>query len=316
MWASSRPFATEGKPTKRPPKDDKSLAPGTILEEDWALQYARKISQVRAQRVRVARVAAWRPRAGSIPFVAAAVGPAQPVRATAGDPWHGPPARMACTAAGGRGPGHDSGRGPGRRPQGPAGDSGHPERLAAPEAPPTLFDGQARSLRIAAPKTRTPSCTLWHPRWQEQTRSWAWLLRRQFIQPIPLESESGTKRRSKVYIVGWNRSAHMTPGGVANRLGVMVITGDGLNTVGLGYGAGTEAPKALDRAYRRAQRNTVKVPKFMLHTIREPVEAQVGACIVKMWPSLDQRGYRCNQYTKYMAELAGIKDIRSRVLRR
>lgn len=139
---------------------------------------------------------------------------------------------------------------------------------------------------------------------------------RQFIEPIALESSVVSRKRSRLFVVGWNRSSHMTSGGRSSSLGVMVITGDGINTVGLGYGQAKMAPKALERAYRRAQRNTVRVPKFMLHTIREPVEAKVGASIVRMWPALDQRGFRCNQYTKTMAELCGLRDIRSRVLRR
>jgi len=142
------------------------------------------------------------------------------------------------------------------------------------------------------------------------------LAERQFIEPVPLDTESTTRKRTKVCVVGWNRSGRMTTGGVVNSLGVMVITGDGCNSVGVGYGQAGDAPKALDRAYRRALRSMIRVPKFMLHTIREPVEKKVGASIVKMWPALDQRGYRCNQYVKHMAELCGVSDIRSRVLRR
>jgi len=187
---------------------------------------------------------------------------------------------------------------------------------SAADGPGSLADDMRRLGKILATKKRSD-------RRQALRR---FLSERRLVEPAPLDPSSagggGTgaaatrPRGARVAVVGWNRSGHMTTGGRVDTLGVMVLVGDGLNSVGVGYGQAAGAPGALARAYRRALASTVKVPKYFRHTIRNPAEARVGATVVKLWPAASGRGHRCGAVARSMADLCGLRDLRGRVMRR
>ncbi|CAG9466020.1 unnamed protein product [Pedinophyceae sp. YPF-701] len=141
------------------------------------------------------------------------------------------------------------------------------------------------------------------------------LKERLFIQPIPLTEPRAPRRQLKMVVLAQSMVTKVTKGGGVMRARVLVAVGDGCNRVGLAEAKANRMLSAVDKAYRAASRNLVRVPKFMLQTIREPVRAKQTASIVEMSPAYQDRGHRCSETIGMLCRLAGVNNVRAKVHR-
>jgi len=114
-------------------------------------------------------------------------------------------------------------------------------------------------------------------------------------------------------IVDIRRVARMYKGGKRMRLSVMVVVGDKKGSIGVGIGKGADVRTAEEKATRKAQKNMVKIHKKG-NTIAHEITHKLGAARVFLKPAAPGTGIIAGGAVRAVVEVAGIKDILSKVL--
>ena len=117
----------------------------------------------------------------------------------------------------------------------------------------------------------------------------------------------------KETVVAINRVAKVVKGGRTFRFSAVVVVGDEQGHVGVGNGKASEVPDAIKKALEAAKKNLYKVPMVKGDTFPHYVEGQFGACKVVMKPAPDGTGIVAGGPVRAVLELAGIKNIYSKV---
>lgn len=114
-------------------------------------------------------------------------------------------------------------------------------------------------------------------------------------------------------VVTVRRVSKTVKGGRNMRFTALVVVGNGKGTVGFGTGKAKEVPDAIKKALEAAKKNLYKVPMVKGDTFPHYVEGQFGACKVVMKPAPDGTGIVAGGPVRAVLELAGIKNIYSKV---
>ena len=114
-------------------------------------------------------------------------------------------------------------------------------------------------------------------------------------------------------VVSINRISKTVKGGRRMRFAALVVIGDGKGNYGFGTGKAAEVPDAIKKALDAAKKNLYKVPMVKGDTFPHYVEGQFGACKVVMKPAPDGTGIVAGGPVRAVLELAGIKNIYSKV---
>lgn len=111
------------------------------------------------------------------------------------------------------------------------------------------------------------------------------------------------------------RVTRVTGGGKRLRFRVIVIAGDKKGRVGFGIDKGRDVAQAVEKATRSAKKNLITVA-IKENTIPHEVQAKFGPSVILLKPQSKGRGLVAGGVVRVICELAGIKDISSKILSR
>ena len=113
-------------------------------------------------------------------------------------------------------------------------------------------------------------------------------------------------------LVSVRRVTKVVKGGRTMRFSALVVIGDRKGTVGIGTGRAKEVPAAIDKATLQAKNNLKKI-NIVNGTIPHEVVGKYGTSKVLMLPAKKGCGVIAGGGTRAVLELAGVKDIVTKI---
>jgi len=111
------------------------------------------------------------------------------------------------------------------------------------------------------------------------------------------------------------RVTRVSAGGRRFRFRAVVVIGNKNGKVGTGVAKGLDVAQAVEKATRLAKKNLIEVP-IIEDTIPHQVNSKFGAAKILLKPQRKGRGLVAGGTVRVICNLAGIKNISSKVLGR
>ena len=127
---------------------------------------------------------------------------------------------------------------------------------------------------------------------------------------MAFENES---RELKERVIEINRVAKVVKGGRRFSFTALVVVGDEVDRVGVGYGKAREVPLAISKAVDDAKKNLFTVPKHGT-TVTHAALGKFDAARVMLRPASEGTGVIAGGGVRAVLELAGIRDILAKSL--
>lgn len=109
------------------------------------------------------------------------------------------------------------------------------------------------------------------------------------------------------------RVTRVTGGGKRLRFRAVVVAGDRKSKIGIGIDKGKDVSQAVEKATNRAKKNLINVV-VVEGTIPHQVEAKSGPAVILLKPQRMGRGLVAGGVVRAICDLAGIKNISSKIL--
>ncbi|MBI5004579.1 MAG: 30S ribosomal protein S5 [Candidatus Lloydbacteria bacterium] len=131
------------------------------------------------------------------------------------------------------------------------------------------------------------------------------------------EGGGGRQSRSEFQhkVIQVRRVTRVMAGGRRFSFSVALVIGNRKGNVGVGLGKASDTALAIEKAMRDAQKNLLHVPLNKAMSIRHEVGAKFGSSQVTIRPA-PGRGLVAGSSVRTVLDLAGIKDITSKILSR
>ena len=114
-------------------------------------------------------------------------------------------------------------------------------------------------------------------------------------------------------LLSLNRVVRVTAGGKQLRFRAVVVVGDQKNKVGVGVAKGLDVAQAVEKATKKAKKNLIVVP-IVDGTIPYEVKAKFSSARILLRPQNPGRGLVAGGTVRTICNLAGIKNISSKIL--
>jgi small subunit ribosomal protein S5 len=130
---------------------------------------------------------------------------------------------------------------------------------------------------------------------------------------LTVSPEIADTRELKERVVEINRVAKVVKGGRRFSFTALVVIGDEVDKVGVGYGKAREVPLAISKAVDDAKKNLFEVPRHGT-TITHEVIGKFGAARVLLRPASEGTGVIAGGGMRAVLELGGVRDILAKSL--
>jgi len=132
---------------------------------------------------------------------------------------------------------------------------------------------------------------------------------------LPRTEKERPKEEFESKLLDLARVVRVVAGGRRLRFRAVMVIGDRNGKVGVGVAKGLDVAQAVEKAKRVANKNLIEVP-MKDNTIPHQVEAKFGAAKILLKPQRKGKGLVAGGTVRVVCNLAGIKDISSKVLGR
>jgi len=116
-------------------------------------------------------------------------------------------------------------------------------------------------------------------------------------------------------VISVRRVTRVVSGGRRFSFSIAMVVGDRKGKVGVGIGKASDTPVAIEKAIRAAKKNMIQVTLTPKGSISHPVETKYSSARVSLMPA-PGKGVIAGSAVRVVLELAGIKEISSKILSR